>query len=110
MQRIGELHSHNLEPGCYVDGHWGWRAVAQFVETFDGVLYTLDDDERQIVADYLADGSGERYVEDNIDLMMDLCYECECVANQALASHLQADWHDGEFFISPYDPEEDDDQ
>lgn len=110
MQRIGNLHSHSLETGCYVDGHHGWRAMAYFVEKFDGVLYTLTDNERQTIADFYANSEGTADIPDALEAMVSLADDAENVISQALSADICGEWHDGEFYISPYDPEEDDDQ
>ena len=109
MQRIGTLHSHRPETGCYVDGHWGWRAMGHMVRQFVDVLFTLDEDELIIVDEYM---SGEY---DDPETMRNLADEAEAVINQAIASDLTAGWYDGEFFIYPSseddetDPEEEED-
>jgi hypothetical protein len=94
MQRIGTLHSHRPETGCYVDGHWGWRATGHMVRQFVDILFTLDDDELIIVDEYMSGC-------DDPDAMSSLADEVEAVINQAIASDLAAGWHDGEFFIYP---------
>lgn len=82
--------------GCYVDGHWGWRAIGHMVEQFSGVAYVLDDEDEALLGAFMAGDDAT-----NLDAMTWLADECERLLNDALPAGTVAHWHDGEFFLSP---------
>jgi hypothetical protein len=83
--------------GCYVDGHWGWRAIPQMLAIFDGVAYTLSKRDRFVISRYVDTHGALRSEE--VTTMADRAEEA---LNTALAgTGTIAHWHDGEFFVSP---------
>lgn len=95
MRQIIDANTLDLAPGCYVDGHWGWRGAIRQVQQFAGVAYELDDDDRAVI---------ERYSEvcdmADAEAMVDLADLAETMLNNALRPGLVAHWCDGEFFVS----------
>lgn len=97
MRQIVDANTLDVTPGCYVDGHWGWRGVIHQVQLFEGVAYELDDDDHALIDRYGADCDM-----DDADAMVALADEAEEMLNNALRPGLVAHWHDGEFFVSPH--------
>lgn len=82
----------NVEPGCYVDGHWGIYATEHLADKFPDVV---TDDERDIISAHRAGADvGEEYSE--------LAYELEERIDERLPDDLRAHWWDGEFYISKW--------
>lgn len=97
MRQIIDANTLDLAPGCYVDGHWGWRGVIHQVQRFEGVAYELDDDDRALMDRY-----GAVCDMDDAEAMVALTDEAEEMLNNALRPGLIAHWYDGEFFVSPH--------
>lgn len=100
MRQITDANTLNIEPGCYVDGHWGWRGAIHLLEQFDGIAYELDDDDRALIERY-----GAACDMADAEAMVDLTDQAEEMLNNALRLGLVAHWHDGEFFVSDDDAE-----
>lgn len=101
MRQIVDANTLDLEPGCYVDGHWGWRGIIHQVRQFEGVAYELDDADIEIIDRFAANE------DDAVDAMIGLSDEAEEMLRNALVPGLTAEWHDGEFFIGPEEEEDD---
>ena len=97
MRQIIDTGTLDIEPGCYVDGHWGWRGVIHQVLQFEGVVFHLSEADWSVIDRYdsvcdMADA----------EAMIALADEAEEMLNNALRPGLIAHWHDGEFFVSPH--------
>lgn len=81
------------EPGCYVDGHWGWRAIPRMIE-----LFSDDPSELRLASAY-----DKGWQLDSLyDAVHDIADDVESRLNDSLPANLVAHWRDGEFFISTY--------
>lgn len=80
------------EPGCYVDGHWGWRAVSRFIE-----LFSDDPSELRLAHAYSRGWTCANLPEVVYDIADDVLNRL----NESIPPSLVAHWYDGELYISP---------
>ena len=92
----------NTDPGCYVEGGWGWKGSLHLIEQFAD-WDTLDDDETDTLARHEANDydDSDRMLEDS-EWVTELADEVERLLNETLPENRIAGWHDGEFFILAY--------
>lgn len=92
----------DIEPGCYVDGHWGHYGIARQIE----VCADLGADWPTKSVDV---AMAESYHQDPdsviFDELVDAADEAEDALNAILPSLYRASWHDGEFFIEVDEPD-----
>ncbi|MFI0433749.1 MAG: hypothetical protein ACH36H_11490 [Candidatus Nanopelagicales bacterium] len=102
MRQIIDANTLDIEPGCYVDGHWGWRGIIHQVQQFEGVVYELDDDDVNVIDRFVA-----YELDDDGEAMISLADKAEEMLRNALRPGLTTEWHDGEFYVcSPADDSE----
>jgi hypothetical protein len=103
---IVDVNGHAVEPGCWVDGHWGQYGPDRLAEIADGLGWlpqSLEDDPRglRVIADALSDaGYDHNYWERHIEAADGI--------ETWLNDHTATDgyswgWYDGEFYLWPND-------
>lgn len=93
-----------VEPGCYIDGHWGQYGPSRVLSVADDILGThyfdeciaaLDDEIRAEMAE-------SRSMSDEIpgcETVIWVAEEAEQALNDATPDSWAWGWHDGEFFL-----------
>ena len=85
----------DIEPGCYVDGHWGWHGIAHMVDQFPDFATVS---ERRLVRAYDRGWS----VGSLCEVVHEIADAIEHRISAALPDGMIAHWDGGEFFISPW--------
>lgn len=80
-----------VDNGCYVEGHWGWRGVHHLIEQFGDP----EPEEAEVLAKFDS-GEGSEEVTEQVYEWAD---KIENDLNDALPDEQVAHWVDGEFFI-----------
>ena len=84
----------NTDPGCYVQGGWGWKGSGHLIEQF-----CVGEEELTLAHDYM---NGNMDQDGDVDFIYDVATEVENALNDVLPDDRIASWRDGEFFIMTY--------
>ena len=83
----------DVEPGCYVEGAWGWRGIAHLV--LDQFPTLASDRELRLMSAY----SRGWTVGGLPDAAVDIADRVEARLRQRLPEGIWCGWEDGEFFV-----------
>lgn len=103
-----------LQPGCVLDGARGWRITADLITDIAKPLgFPVSDQDLYVIGAYnhnlpAMEEDGKRAI-DPMEYVIDLADRAEEWLNEQTPSGLLWHWHDGEFFLSREDHEDDDD-
>lgn len=102
-----------LEPGCWIDGHWGQYATAVLVDLAS--QYNYDDPIGLAIAkrhleECTYPGKDNHVTDEEFEILVSSGDQAEFWLNEAIAlPGFAFGWHDGEFFYEPFEWWEDND-